>query len=217
MRPLGKKIHIGNGVLIVVNSFKAKTLMFEWKWCLLALWVFNKWKTCPSVDPLEERGCQLMAELLMPAAVTSLISGFSSRLWGYSLISGQSSRIWGILAFSKHTGNWRFYTLLVMFRRCVDPGYLNVRDSFSKSRQERPDPKNGAENRWSPGCGGCGCQGFVSKLGFGENGQKIAHNAATIPMDGNRWNGLIFAFAWRAADKRRPCLHCGWMIAPTHE
>ena len=44
---------------------------------------------------------------------------------------------------------------------------------------------------------------------FGEKGQKIAHNAATIPMDGNRWNGLIFAFAWRAADKRRPCLHCG--------
>ena len=122
---------------------------------------------------LEERGCQLMAELLMPAAVTSLISGFSSRLWGYSLISGQSSRIWGILAFSKHTGNWRFYTLLVMFRRCVDPGYLNVRDSFSKSRQERPDPKNGAENRWSPGCGGCGCQGFVSKLGFGEKGLRI--------------------------------------------
>ena len=68
----------------------------------------------------------------MPAAVTSLISGFSSRLWGYSLISGQSSRIWGILAFSKHTGNWRFYTLLVMFRRCVDPGYFNVRETASQ-------------------------------------------------------------------------------------
>ena len=74
----------------------------------------------------------MMAELLMPAAVTSLISGFSSRLWGYSLISGQSSRIWGILAFSKHTGNWRFYTLLVMFRRCVDPGYFNVRETASQ-------------------------------------------------------------------------------------
>ena len=102
---------------------------------------------------------------------------------------------------------------------------LGARPENRHGRAQQAGPENGWSLCLGSACGRCGCQGFVSKLGFGRNGEKIRPNAATSPMEVMptpqfQWTGIAWvASDWHCAkgtwDKRKPwAIHCNQKVAP---